>query len=124
MCSSNPAPRRFIETPAASNSCCIQPWRTRTTSRPSLSRSSVASLRSLLVDIYPARLADAGLAADGDLVALTPSGSVAHERLVAARREGLAELLQDWSPEEHAEVAAMLSRLARAITAEAPPAGR
>ena len=69
-------------------------------------------------------LADAGLAEDGDPVELTTAGSVAHERLVAARREGLAELLQDWSPEEHAEVAAMLSRLARAITAEAPPAGR
>jgi hypothetical protein len=45
MCSSNPAPRRFIETPAASNSCSIQPWPTPTTSRPSVNRSSVASLR-------------------------------------------------------------------------------
>ena len=30
MCSSNPAPRRFIETPAASNSCSIQPCPTPT----------------------------------------------------------------------------------------------
>jgi EmrB/QacA subfamily drug resistance transporter len=67
-------------------------------------------------------LAVAGLAADGGRVTLTPSGSAAHTRLVAARREGLAELLTEWSPEEHADVAAMLSRLARAMTAEAPPA--
>jgi DNA-binding MarR family transcriptional regulator len=49
---------------------------------------------------------------------LTPSGYAAADRLFAARREGLRELLADWSPEQHAELADLLNRLSRAILGE------
>jgi hypothetical protein len=39
---------------------------------------------------------------------------------VTARRKGLAELLSDWSPEQHEELAGLLSRLARELVADAP----
>jgi EmrB/QacA subfamily drug resistance transporter len=55
--------------------------------------------------------------ANGTLI-LTPSGSAAADRLFAARREGLRELLADWSPEQHAELADLLNRLSRAILGE------
>ena len=44
---------------------------------------------------------------------------------MTARRDALADLVQDWNPEQHAELAAMLTRLARYL-AEGPapvPAG-
>jgi EmrB/QacA subfamily drug resistance transporter len=49
---------------------------------------------------------------------LTTSGHAAADRLFAARREGLRELLADWSPEQHAELADLLNRLSRAILGE------
>ncbi|MFI5268836.1 MAG: MFS transporter, partial [Chloroflexota bacterium] len=49
---------------------------------------------------------------DGAL-APTPRGCEVVERFVAARRDMLAQLLKDWSPEEHAELAIVLDRLAR-----------
>ena len=52
VCSSKPAPRRFIDTPAATNSSFIQPWPIPTTSRPSLSRSSVASRRARMTGLW------------------------------------------------------------------------
>ena len=64
------------------------------------------------------------LVADGMVVRssgtlnLTPSGHAAADRLFAARREGLRELLAGWSPEQHAELADLLNRLSRAILGE------
>jgi DNA-binding MarR family transcriptional regulator len=49
---------------------------------------------------------------------LTPAGHAAADRLFAARREGLRELLADWSPEQHAELAELLNRLSRAVLGE------
>jgi DNA-binding MarR family transcriptional regulator len=49
---------------------------------------------------------------------LTTSGHAAADRLFAARREGLRELLADWSPEQHAELAELLNRLSRAVLGE------
>jgi EmrB/QacA subfamily drug resistance transporter len=49
---------------------------------------------------------------------LTSAGSAAAERLFAARREGLRELLADWSPEQHAELADLLNKLSRALLGE------
>jgi DNA-binding MarR family transcriptional regulator len=49
---------------------------------------------------------------------LTVAGDAAAERLFAARREGLRELLADWSPEQHAELAELLNRLSRALLGE------
>jgi EmrB/QacA subfamily drug resistance transporter len=49
---------------------------------------------------------------------LTPAGHAAADRLFTARREGLRELLADWSPEQHAELADMLTKLSRAVLGE------
>ena len=54
---------------------------------------------------------------DGKLV-LTDAGHEAAERLFAARREGLRELLSDLSPEEYAELGALLTKLSRAMLGE------
>ena len=49
---------------------------------------------------------------------LTEAGHEAAERLFAARREGLRELLADLSPEEYGELGALLTRLSRAMLGE------
>jgi DNA-binding MarR family transcriptional regulator len=51
-------------------------------------------------------------------IELTPAGHAAADRLFAARREGLRDLLADWSPEQHAELAELLTKLSRAILGE------
>jgi EmrB/QacA subfamily drug resistance transporter len=51
---------------------------------------------------------------NGTLI-LTDAGHAAAERLFAARREGLRELLADWSPEEYAELGELLTKLSRAL---------
>jgi EmrB/QacA subfamily drug resistance transporter len=53
-------------------------------------------------------------------VRLRDEGRLAIDRLIAARRQLLAELLEGWSPEKHAEVRQLLDRLARALTSELP----
>lgn len=63
---------------------------------------------------------DAGWAIDGAGVdsfddsplVLTAAGRATYDRLLAARRDRLAELLAGWSPEQHEELAALLTRLA------------
>jgi EmrB/QacA subfamily drug resistance transporter len=55
-----------------------------------------------------------------DAVVLTADGHEVLERLVAARRERLAELLDGWSPEAEADLAALLSRMARDVVADHP----
>ncbi len=52
--------------------------------------------------------------ADGILV-LTPGGTAAADRLFAAQEDGLERLLAGWSPEQHADLAQMLDRLAYAL---------
>jgi EmrB/QacA subfamily drug resistance transporter len=64
-----------------------------------------------------AALCGRGLAEDGEL---RPEGERVYTRILDARREGLAELLAGWKPEEHDEVRAMLDRLARALVADVP----
>ncbi len=59
---------------------------------------------------------------DGELLQLTPAGSAAADRFCAATREGLEQLLSDWSPEQHADLVAMLDRLSHALIGE--PADR
>ena len=51
-------------------------------------------------------------------LALTEAGHEAAERLFAARREGLRELLADLSPEEYGELGALLTKLSRAMLGE------
>jgi DNA-binding MarR family transcriptional regulator len=49
---------------------------------------------------------------------LTQAGHDAADRLFAARREGLRELLADLSPEQYAELGELLTRLSRAMLGE------
>jgi EmrB/QacA subfamily drug resistance transporter len=49
---------------------------------------------------------------NGDLV-ITPAGREVADRLVDARRRGLAKMLDGWSPEDHAELADVLTHLSQ-----------
>jgi len=49
---------------------------------------------------------------------LTPAGRAVIDRLTAARRDGLAEILSGWHPEEHPELAARLRDLAHELLAD------
>ena len=58
---------------------------------------------------------------------LTATGRDAMDRLIAARRERLSELLDGWSPEREAELADLLTRMARDVVVDHPdgePRGR
>ena len=68
---------------------------------------------------YVDRLVSEGMLvrSDGTLM-LTDTGHRAADRLFAARREGLRELLADWSPEEYAELGELLTRLSRELLGE------
>ena len=52
------------------------------------------------------------------MLLLTDAGHEAAGRLFAARREGLRELLADWSPEEYAELGELLTKLSQALLGE------
>jgi EmrB/QacA subfamily drug resistance transporter len=49
---------------------------------------------------------------------VTPGGVEAAERLVAERRASLARLCEGWAPEQHADLAGLLTRLARELVRE------
>jgi EmrB/QacA subfamily drug resistance transporter len=51
---------------------------------------------------------------------LTAEGRRTFEALVVVRRETLEDLVRDWSPEDHAELAPVLDRLARSLASEMP----
>jgi EmrB/QacA subfamily drug resistance transporter len=57
-----------------------------------------------------------------DVYRLTQTGCDIYNRLVAARREHLAELWPEWSPEKREDVAAILRQLARELIPETKPA--
>jgi DNA-binding MarR family transcriptional regulator len=61
--------------------------------------------------------------AEGPCPALTASGRSAAQQLTEARRQGLAELLDGWSPAEHAELTALVRRLTAELLGDeqAPP---
>jgi hypothetical protein len=40
--------------------------------------------------------------------------------MVAARREGLADLLARWQPEQHPDVLALIERMAQALAGDLP----
>jgi DNA-binding MarR family transcriptional regulator len=46
---------------------------------------------------------------------LTPAGCDVVDRLIAARRERLAEMFSDWPEEKHEEIATILTKLAREL---------
>jgi DNA-binding MarR family transcriptional regulator len=49
---------------------------------------------------------------------VTPEGRATRERLIAARRENLSEMLAGFSPERHAELAAFINVVAHQVTDE------
>ena len=51
---------------------------------------------------------------------LTPAGVAMRDRIVAARRKGLADMLARWRPEEHPDVLALIERMAQALTSDLP----
>jgi DNA-binding MarR family transcriptional regulator len=51
---------------------------------------------------------------------LTPAGRETRERLFAARREQLSELLTNFRPEQHADLAQFITRIARHVGDDAP----
>src|SRR5206468_5756935 len=54
----------------------------------------------------------------------TPEGEAIAQRLIAERRASLARLCQGWAPDQHPDLARLLSGLARELAAEpAPPVG-
>ncbi len=53
---------------------------------------------------------------------LTNEGCNVFDRLVAARRDHLAEVWAEWSPEKRTELAETLRRVARELVPEAQPA--
>jgi EmrB/QacA subfamily drug resistance transporter len=65
-----------------------------------------------------------GGARDGSLPVLTPAGRDAVAKLIEARRQGLAELLDGWSPEDHDELVALLRRLGREMLDDRRPPQR
>jgi len=68
------------------------------------------------------RLRAAGMAVRlrDETLAASDRGRETFQQIVSARRAGLEQLLERWSPESHSEVKAMLDRLARSLIAELP----
>ncbi|HEX5441495.1 MAG TPA: hypothetical protein VFW76_11470, partial [Ktedonobacterales bacterium] len=49
---------------------------------------------------------------------MTPAGEEAHERMLAAQCDELDRLLAGWSPDQVAEMAALLSQMSRRLLAD------
>jgi hypothetical protein len=59
--------------------------------------------------------------ADAGTITLSTAGRADYERLVAARRAGLRELLAGWHPDDHSDVMQLVERLSRDLVNEIPP---
>jgi hypothetical protein len=51
---------------------------------------------------------------------LTAAGVATRDRVLAARRKGLADLMARWQPEQHPDVNALIDRLAQALASDLP----
>ncbi len=51
---------------------------------------------------------------------LTSTGVAMRDRIVAARRQNLADMLARWRPEQHPDVLALIERMAQALTSDLP----
>jgi EmrB/QacA subfamily drug resistance transporter len=88
-------------------------------------RAAVAGLVAdgLVVHSVPDAAPGAAAALSSECLRLTPAGQSAVDRITAAHRSRLAELLDGWSAEEHAELTALVHRLtAELLDDEAAPA--
>lgn len=68
------------------------------------------------------RLAARGLAERNQGLAATEAGRATFREMVARYRERLAHIIERWSPDDHAEVRAMLTGFARDLISDLPPA--
>ena len=57
---------------------------------------------------------------DGSTIALTTTGRDDYERLVAAKCDGLRELLDGWQPDQHDELQQLVDNLGRDLVSEIP----
>ncbi len=105
---------------------CLDPWSTRLLMQ--IGKNEPVSLEVLgkKLNVQPAsmELALDTLSRDGlvavemdghvkyqDSIRITEDGRRKYQRLVEARQHGLQQILAEWSPEQHADLAAMLNRL-------------
>ena len=79
---------------------------------PALLRAAVDELRST------GMIVERGVTPERRELVLTTEGCDVMNRLVAARRERLAELFGEWNPERHEEVAAVLRRIVSELLPE------
>jgi EmrB/QacA subfamily drug resistance transporter len=80
-------------------------------------RADRAALAAGLERLRGGGLADGG---NGTAVDLTPAGREANDRLQAARRETLRELLAGWDPDEHEDLRELLDRFTREVVSVMP----
>ncbi len=73
-----------------------------------------------LVPLADALAARGILSRNGDGLAPTPAGAAALERLIAARRDQLCELLEGWPAADDSDTEQALERMARALVAQMP----
>jgi EmrB/QacA subfamily drug resistance transporter len=91
---------------------------------PSLSDDLQIPLASLEAPLKA--LCDRGIAdkdAAGSL-RLTTVGSLMRDRLLAARRKGLADLMARWEPDKHPDVLALLNRMVDTLVRDLPAPGQ
>jgi DNA-binding MarR family transcriptional regulator len=68
---------------------------------------------------YVDQLVDKGFVQRFDgILHLTPPGSAAADKICGVVREGLAQLLSGWSPEQHADLAHMIDKLSHALVGD------
>jgi hypothetical protein len=51
---------------------------------------------------------------------LTPKGNLMRDRLLSARRKGVADLIARWEPDKHPEVLALLDRMVDSLMRDLP----
>jgi EmrB/QacA subfamily drug resistance transporter len=98
---------RFDEHPASNLASLAHRLRT--------DRATLEPLAEHLVERGLLAGTDAG---EDEVLALTPAGRAALDRLTAARRDGLAELLAGWHPDAHPKLAQRLQELAHDLLAD------
>jgi EmrB/QacA subfamily drug resistance transporter len=95
---------------------------TRLAKQGAVAGEDLATQANVTVDYgrpYVDRLVAAGMVVRSNgTLQLTEAGHDAADRLFAARREGLRELLADLSPEQYAELGELLTKLSRALLGE------
>ena len=57
-------------------------------------------------------------------LALTAAGAAMRDRVLAARRQGLADLMARWEPDRHPDVLALLDRMVATLVRDLPAPGQ